>query len=143
MSKTYSVCTQCHSVNRFSFEKARDAAPRCGQCKGELSFHDGVSDVDWNGLQALLRTAELPVVLDLWAPWCGPCLGFAPVYQKVASERGDSMIFLKIDTEKFPEASQRLGVRGIPTLILFKQGQEVKRQAGAMPEAMFRQWLTS
>ena len=142
MSKTFSVCKTCGAVNRFEFSKALSSQPHCGKCKGELAFHDGYSEVDLNGLNALVNASDLPVVVDLWAPWCGPCLGFAPVFQKIAKDRGGDMVFLKINTEQFPDASNILGVRGIPTVLMFKNGEEAKRQAGAMPEPMFRQWLS-
>ena len=103
----------------------------------------GVSDVDLNGLDAIVKAADIPVLVDMWAPWCGPCVGFAPTYQKVAQDLGMQFVFLKINTEQYPDASHILGVRGIPTLIMFKDGDEVKRQAGAMPEGMLRSWLLS
>ena len=141
MSKTYSVCSHCLAVNRFDRESAYESTPKCGQCKNELTYENGVSNVDLQGLNALINASELPVLVDLWAPWCGPCVGFAPVYQKVAEELGDKFVFLKINTERHPDASNILGVRGIPTLVLFNNGDEIKRQSGAMPEPMFRQWL--
>ena len=143
MSKTFSTCSQCNAINRFDFSKALTSEPQCGQCKSKLNFKNGVSDVDLNGLDEIVNAADIPVVVDMWAPWCGPCIGFAPVYQKLAQELGEDFVFLKINTEQYPDAGNILGVRGIPTLIMFKGGNEIKRQAGAMPEGMLRQWLRS
>lgn len=141
MGKSLSTCMQCHAVNRFDFQKAMEQRPRCGQCQGALRFENGVSNVDLHDLNAIINAAPVPVILDLWAPWCGPCVGFAPVFLKVAKQLGSSYIFLKINTEQYPDAGNILGVRGIPTLIMFSGGDEIKRQSGAMPEPMFRQWL--
>lgn len=141
MSKTVSICSSCSAVNRFDFKKSLENKPKCGKCQSGLSFHEGITDTNLDGLNKILSSTDLPVVVDLWAPWCGPCLGFAPVYQKLARETGDRMVFLKINTEAFPDASSILGVRGIPTLILFKNKDELKRQSGAMPESMLRSWL--
>ncbi len=141
MSKTLSTCINCRAVNRFTFQKALETQPKCGQCSGPLRFEHGISNMDLHDLNSIIRASHIPVVVDLWAPWCGPCVNFAPVYQKVALELGQSYIFLKVNTEQYPDASNILGVRGIPTLIMFSGGDEIKRQAGAMPETMFRQWL--
>ena len=80
-------------------------------------------------------------MVDFWAPWCGPCVNFAPVYEDVADERSGKVRFLKVNTEAEPELSARFRIRSIPTIMLFKQGQLVDMLNGAMPKAPFNEWL--
>ncbi|GIW58854.1 MAG: thioredoxin [Candidatus Dojkabacteria bacterium] len=87
------------------------------------------------------ETNEGYVVVDFWAEWCGPCLAFAPVFEKVAEEMGEKVKFAKLNVDDNPSIAQKFGVMSIPTIILLKDGKEVSRQMGAMPEVMFRNWL--
>ena len=139
--KTYGVCRSCGAVNRIDAEKSLKNTPHCGHCKAELTLKNGVNELNLKQLNQLIKSSDIPVIVDLWAPWCGPCVSFAPTFQKVAIESIGRYVFTKVDTEKFPDASSSLGVRGIPTIVAFKNGKEVKRQSGAMPEQMFKQWL--
>jgi thioredoxin 2 len=141
MTTTYSPCSSCGAVNRVDLAKAADAAPSCSRCHAPLPFRGGVSSVDDLGLERLLRASPAPVVVDFWAPWCGPCRGFAPVFEQMAKERAGREVFAKIDTEASPAAGARFRVQAIPTLIQFVDGKERKRQSGAMPASMLRSWL--
>ena len=141
--KTYSICRSCGKTNRVDALKSFESQARCGHCKSDLILKNGMNEVNLSQLRQLISAADIPVVVDLWAPWCGPCVSFAPTFQKLAKEQAGQFVFAKVNTEQHPDASQFLGVRGIPTLVAFQSGQEVKRQAGAMPEAMFREWLRS
>jgi len=140
MEKTYVACLNCHAVNRVPTTKTNQH-PNCGQCKTALPIHGSLIEQDALGLQALIQAADRPVVVDFWAPWCGPCLSFAPTYQRVADQQKDHFIFAKVNTEKYPQASQTWQVRGIPTLVLFDKGQEKQRISGALPMPHFIQWL--
>jgi thioredoxin 2 len=128
-------------LNRLPIEEQRE--PVCGQCKSPLPFHDGITEADDRTLPKLIEASPLPVVVDAWASWCGPCRVFAPTFQRVARAMADRFAFAKLDTEKVQAMSGRLGVRSIPTLIVFKNGRELTRISGAMPEPQFRQWLES
>ncbi len=128
-------------MNRVDLSKAADAAPACSRCHEPLPLQGGVSSLDEAGLDRLLRASPVPVVVDFWAPWCGPCRAFAPVFQQMASERAGREVFAKVDTEAKPEAGARFRVQAIPTLIQFVNGVERKRQSGALPAPTLRRWL--
>lgn len=132
------VCASCLATNRLPDDRINDAT-NCGRCGAPLL--DGtVVHATAATLDKLLQD-DLPVVIDFWAPWCGPCVGFAPVFDAVAGERRDKVRFIKINTEAEPTLSSRFGIRSIPTIMLFKQGQKVGSLHGAMPKAPFEEWL--
>ena len=135
------VCPKCEQLNRVALEKASQTAPICGNCKADLPLHDHVQDVSFAALTKLVRSADRPVMVDFWAEWCGPCKVFAPTFKIAAQELSAQMIFVKINTEIFPQASQTFKIRGIPTLIVFKGGVEVDRQSGAMPLPALKQYI--
>ncbi len=139
---TLIVCPKCEKLNRVSLEKAASANPVCGNCKAELPLHGGVQAISQMALSKLIRASELPVIVDFWAEWCGPCKAFAPVFSNAAREFGGRIVFTKLDTEKFPQAGNAFQIRGIPTLIVFKNGLEVDRRSGAMPLPMFQEYLS-
>lgn len=141
MSFTYTVCPHCQKVNKVHVETADQKTPTCGACQASLNLHDGISNLSGEQVQKLIRSSPLPVVIDFWAPWCGPCRSFAPTFSAAADEMKGRYVFVKINTEEFPQAGAQFGVRGIPTIAVFNQGQEIKRQAGAMPREYFSQWL--
>lgn len=132
------VCASCLATNRLPDDRINDAA-NCGRCGAPLL--DGtVVHATAATLDKLLQD-DLPVVIDFWAPWCGPCVGFAPLFDAVAGERRDKVRFIKINTEAEPTLSSRFGIRSIPTIMLFKQGQKVDSLHGSMPKAPFEEWL--
>jgi thioredoxin 2 len=141
MTTTFSPCSSCGAVNRVDLAKAAEAAPACSRCHEPLPLHGGVSILDEAGLGRLLSASPVPVVVDFWAPWCGPCRTFAPVFEQMAKERAGREVFAKVDTEAAPAAGARYRVQTIPTLIQFVNGNERKRQSGAMPASTLRRWL--
>lgn len=132
------VCASCQATNRVPPERIEDGA-KCGRCGDEL-FDGEVVNATTSTLDKYLQD-DLPVVVDFWAPWCGPCVNFAPVYKDVAQERAGQVRFLKVDTEAEQELGARFRIRSIPTIMIFKQGQMVDMLSGAMPKAPFNEWL--
>lgn len=132
------VCASCHTTNRLPEERVDDN-PNCGSCGSPL-FAGEVVNATEETLDKLLQD-DLPVVIDFWAPWCGPCVSFAPVFASVAQERGEKIRFVKVNTESESALSTRYRIRTIPTIMLFKQGKLVDMLNGALPKTPFENWL--
>jgi thioredoxin 2 len=141
MSTTFSECKNCGGLNKLVTEKALAQAPICGKCGANLPMHGLVSEVSTEGFRKILRHASGPVVVDFWASWCGPCRSYGPEYEK-ASLKNPNVVFLKINTETEQQLSAELGIRGIPCTILYQQGKEVRRQAGAMSADQVQQFVS-
>ncbi|KGI78083.1 thioredoxin TrxC [Oleiagrimonas soli] len=132
------VCPHCEAINRVPAERL-GAAPSCGKCHQPL-FQGVPLDVDAARFEKHLTRSDLPLLVDFWAPWCGPCRMMAPEFVRAAGQLEPRMRLLKVDTEAVPALGARYGIRSIPTLMLFRNGCEVARQAGAMNASGIAQW---
>jgi thioredoxin 2 len=133
------VCPDCRALNRVPEAKLGDR-PLCGKCRHPLLGGEPVTASDGN-FNRFIQHSDLPVVVDFWATWCGPCLQFAPVFSAAAGDLAHRAVFLKLDTEANPQTAARFQIRSIPTLMVFHRGRELGRLSGALPPAQFRQWL--
>lgn len=127
------TCLHCGQTNAVPGDKLAEN-PRCAIC-GEALMPAKPVAVDVKTLEKAAKTDQLPLLVDFWAPWCGPCRQMAPEFEKAAQVLKGRMRLAKIDTEREPAASQRWAIRGIPALILFQNGREIAREAGARPAA--------
>lgn len=135
-------CANCGQLNRLAYGRLHDA-PRCAKCHQPLGPVSEPFDVPSAAVfDALIRTAILPVLVDFWAPWCGPCRMVAPHLVKIAEQEKGRLIIAKVDTEARPELGQRFRITAIPTMVVFKNGGEVGRQAGAMAAPGIRQFVS-
>ena len=139
--KTLTICPSCSKLNRVDVDGAKASQSTCGHCKKDLPIHGAYSELSEIELKNLIAKSSKPVVVDFWAPWCGPCKMFAPHFQQVAEQDAEEYVFVKVNTQAHPTAGAQYGVRGIPTLAVFNRGNEVKRVSGAMQASQFKQWL--
>jgi len=133
------VCPHCSTVNRIPGERLGDR-PRCGKCSDPL-FTGKPLELTAAGFDRHLQRSELPLVVDFWAEWCGPCKMMAPAFAQAAAELEPTVRLAKVDTEAQQSVAARYAIRSIPTLILFRDGREVARQAGAMSRNDIVQWV--
>ena len=139
MSETYQVvCPQCAAVNRLPTGKPA-ASAKCGKCHNKL-FAGKPAELDHIAFAKQVKKSDVPVLVDFWAAWCGPCKMMAPEFEKAAELLEPRVRLAKLNTEMSPEVAQMYQIRSIPLLILFQDGHEIARQAGAMSADQIQQW---
>ena len=134
------ACPACHGVNRVRPDRLADG-PKCGRCQTPLDPAAHPLDVDDATLARIVRTAPVPVLVDFWAPWCGPCRSVAPHITALAARHAGRLIVLKIDTDQHKQTAQELGVRGIPTLAVWRAGRLQRSEAGARMGEQLEQFV--
>jgi len=137
--RTEIVCPSCAAVNRLPPDRPAQKA-RCGACKAPL-FSGHPAEAGAAMFDKQVARSSVPVVVDVWAPWCGPCRMMAPAFEQAAKEMEPKVRFLKLNSDEEQQAAGRLGIRGIPTMILYAGGREIARQSGAMSAGQITGWI--
>jgi thioredoxin 2 len=130
------TCPNCGKRNRVP--AAATGVPRCGNCKAPLPWRTSAGEGDFD---KVVDASRLPVLLDLWAPWCGPCRVVEPGVEQAAQKLAGRLKVVKVNVDEAPRVAERLGVQGIPTLLIMRDGREVARQVGAVPPPRLLSWV--
>jgi len=136
------VCSNCFTTNRIPDDKDHldtTNQAKCGKCKNVV-YNSKPVELNNNTFYPFIERNDLPIVVDFWAAWCGPCQNMAPVFAKVA-QSSPSLLFAKVNTEQVQQISADAGIRSLPTLVFFHQGEEVDRVSGGLNEAQMKQWI--
>ncbi len=141
MTTLHIVCPHCHTINRIAAERLSQH-PRCGQCKQPV-FNGRPLELSGKNFQQHIARNDIPVVVDFWADWCGPCKMMAPAYAQAALALEPQVRLAKLNTEQEQAVAAQFNIRSIPTLVIFKSGREIARLSGAMKTADIVRWVNS
>ena len=140
MSSITTRCPHCSVLNRVPLIRVKEAV-LCGSCKTPLLHGKPIEGTGYN-FEGLLNS-DKPVVVDFWAPWCSPCVGFSPVFERLAEQKNQQAHFVKVNTEIQQSLSNKYGIRSLPTVLIFKKGKLIDQLNGATSEVRFNQWLSN
>lgn len=140
-NKKHIVCPHCSATNAIAQERLGDK-PQCGKCKQTLFTGHPVALNDQNFTKFIAKS-DVPVVVDFWADWCGPCKMMAPAYAEASAQLEPNVILAKLNTEEAQQTAAQFNIRSIPSIIMFKNGKEVSRQAGALSSQQIVEWVQS
>lgn len=136
-TSTITACRSCGTKNRVPVTAT--GTPRCATCKAALPWVVAATDADFDAAVG----ATVPVIVDLWAPWCGPCRTISPLLEKMAAERAGRIKLVKVNVDDSPRTAMRFNASGIPTLLFMRDGAEVSRQVGAVPKPQLDAWVNA
>ena len=141
MSSSHIVCPHCNTVNRIATDRLQEK-PLCGKCKRAL-FMARPLELTSGNFQPHISRSDIPIIVDFWAPWCGPCKMMAPAFAKAAVQIEPKARLAKLNTEQEQTIAAQFSIRSIPTMVIFKGGRELARQSGAMSESDIVRWINS
>jgi thioredoxin 2 len=133
-------CRSCGALNRVPEARVAER-PTCGRCQKRLDVESGPQDVSADELARVVEAAPVPVLVDFWAPWCGPCRMAAPIVDRIAREAAGRLLVVKLNSDDYPDASRSARVQGIPTFVIFRDGKEIARQTGLPSGAALKSWV--
>ena len=134
------ACPHCKALNKLP-KKDNYKKAICGVCKGNLLDNKPIKINSIEEFNKIVNNVNIPVIIDFWAVWCGPCQMFAPAFENVAKDYPIKVNFLKINTEEVPQIAAQFGIRSIPTITALKNGEEIDKAMGALPESQFDMWV--